>query len=196
MRAAVLLGELVVGQAAEPVDVRAVRLDAAPAGDVEAGFEGNDIACEQCFVGVFDDVGVFWMGKAETVTADSAVVSCEVSWTVYAPSALQACDGEAVVAEAPSPKSQSQEPAGEADVSRSRMVWPATGFGGSSSKVSDGEAPARERRTAAETRVRAAIERRNRRFIGASEMTQADRRREHGRGCGARTRSACRRRSP
>src|SRR5262245_53954506 len=106
--------------------------------------------------------------EADTVSADSAVVSWEVSRTVYGPAAPQACEGAAVVAEAPSPKSHSQEDAGEEDVSRSRTVWPATGFGGSTSKVTAGDAPARERRSAAEAGTRTARTKRSRRFMDDS----------------------------
>ena len=84
--------------------------------------------------------------SAVTTTVVWALAPWASRRTVYVPAALQPCDGDAVFAEVPSPKSQSHEVAGAGDVSRRWTAWPATGFGGSISKVTVGAAAARARK--------------------------------------------------
>ena len=84
------------------------------------------------------------------------------------PGLAQTWEGEALVDEPPSPKLQSQELDAAGDVSRRTIVWPATGLGGSISKVTVGAAPAFASQTAARATAKTGIEATSLRFMRRS----------------------------
>ncbi len=114
---------------------------------------------------------------SETATLCSAIVPWVVRRTSYAPAAVQACEGAGCVAEAPSPKSQSHDDPPTADVSRSEIACPATGFGGSTTNVTVGAAPARASQKARSATAGRRIERERVRDMSVGK----DRGRPHGR---------------